>query len=119
MSTKRIVILGGGTGGTMVANRLRRRFDSHEAEIHVIDRDDRHVYQPGLLFVPFGMTSPDEITRQRRRQLRHGIVFHQQEVREVRRDRNERRPRRPTASSPTTCSSSRPARGCSPRRRRA
>jgi sulfide:quinone oxidoreductase len=89
MSTKRIVILGGGTGGTMVANRLRRRFDSHEVEIHVIDRDDRHIYQPGLLFVPFGMTSPDEITRQRRRQLRHGIVFHQQEVREVRRDRSD------------------------------
>jgi sulfide:quinone oxidoreductase len=89
MSTKRIVILGGGTGGTMVANRLRRRFDSNEVEIHVIDRDDRHIYQPGLLFVPFGMTSPDEITRQRRRQLRHGIVFHQQEVREVRRDRSD------------------------------
>ena len=48
-------ILGGGTGGTMVANRLRRRFDADEAEIHVVDRDDRHVYQPGLLFVPFGL----------------------------------------------------------------
>jgi sulfide:quinone oxidoreductase len=89
MSAKRIVILGGGTGGTMVANRLRRRFDSHEAEIHVVDRNDRHIYQPGLLFVPFGMLSPDEITRQRRRQLRPGIAFHEQEVREVRRDRND------------------------------
>ena len=39
----------------MVANRLRRRFDADEAEIHVVDRDDRHVYQPGLLFVPFGL----------------------------------------------------------------
>jgi sulfide:quinone oxidoreductase len=33
------VILGGGTGGTMTANRLRRRFDEDEAEIHVVDRD--------------------------------------------------------------------------------
>ena len=55
MARKQIVILGGGTGGTMTANRLRRRFDADEAEIHVVDRDDRHVYQPGLLFVPFGL----------------------------------------------------------------
>ena len=54
MNGTQIVVLGGGTGGTMAANRLRRRFDPDEAEIHVVDRDDRHVYQPGLLFVPFG-----------------------------------------------------------------
>lgn len=36
MARKQIVILGGGTGGTMTANRLRRRFDSDEAEIHVV-----------------------------------------------------------------------------------
>ena len=53
MSRKQIVILGGGTGGTMTANRLRRRFEADEAEIHAVDRDDQHVYQPGLLFVPF------------------------------------------------------------------
>jgi sulfide:quinone oxidoreductase len=78
--SKQIVILGGGTGGTMTANRLRRRFGEDEAEIHVVDRDDRHVYQPGLLFVPFGLASVDEIVRPRRRQLRDGIVFHEAEV---------------------------------------
>jgi sulfide:quinone oxidoreductase len=77
---KQIVILGGGTGGTMTANRLRRRLDAEEAEIHVVDRDDRHVYQPGLLFVPFGLTQIEEIVRPRRRQLRDGIVFHENEV---------------------------------------
>jgi sulfide:quinone oxidoreductase len=89
VSKKRIVILGAGTGGTMVANRLRRRFDGDEAEIHVVDRDDRHVYQPGLLFVPFGLASLDEIVRPRRRQLRGGIVFHETEVAWVELDRNE------------------------------
>jgi sulfide:quinone oxidoreductase len=88
MSRKRIVILGGGTGGTMTANRLRRRFDADEAEIHVVDRDDRHVYQPGLLFVPFGLAQPDEIVRPRRRQLRGGIAFHEQEVESVELDRD-------------------------------
>jgi sulfide:quinone oxidoreductase len=64
----------------MTANRLRRRFDVDEAEIHVVDRDDRHVYQPGLLFVPFGMAQVDEIVRPRRRQLRDGVVFHEREI---------------------------------------
>jgi sulfide:quinone oxidoreductase len=89
MSRKRIVILGGGTGGTMVANRLRRRFDEDEAEIHVVDRDDRHVYQPGLLFVPFGLADVTSIVRPRHRQLHHGIRFHLQDVDEVRLDRSE------------------------------
>jgi sulfide:quinone oxidoreductase len=89
VSKKQIVILGGGTGGTMTANRLRRRFDEDEAEIHVVDRDDRHVYQPGLLFVPFGLASLDEIVRPRRRQLRNGIVFHESEVAWVEPDRDE------------------------------
>jgi sulfide:quinone oxidoreductase len=89
VSRKQIVILGGGTGGTMTANRLRRRLDEDEAEIHVVDRDDRHVYQPGLLFVPFGLASLDEIVRPRRRQLRGDLVFHESEVAWVELDRNE------------------------------
>ncbi|MGZ4416021.1 MAG: type III sulfide quinone reductase, selenoprotein subtype [Gaiellaceae bacterium] len=80
---KQIVIIGGGTGGTMVANRLRRRFDEDDADIHVVDRDDRHVYQPGLLFVPFGLATVEEIVRPRHRQLHKGIEFHQDEVETV------------------------------------
>lgn len=70
----RIVILGAGTGGTLTANRLRRHYGD-AAEIVVVDRDDRHVYQPGLLFVPFGLADPETIVRSRREQLHHGIVF--------------------------------------------
>ena len=80
MARRQIVILGGGTGGTMTANRLRRSFNLDEAEIHVVDRDDRHVYQPGLLFVPFGLAKVDQIVRPRRRQLRGGIEFHESEI---------------------------------------
>src|SRR6266498_3761577 len=63
MARKQIVILGGGTGGTMTANRLRRRFDADEAEIHVVDLDNRHV--------------------------RNGIVFHENEVESVWIERDE------------------------------
>ena len=77
---KRIVILGGGTGGTLMANRLRKTYGQSEVEIAVVDRDDRHVYQPGLLFVPFGLADVDEIIRPRRRQLANGIAFHETEI---------------------------------------
>ena len=68
----RIVIVGGGTAGTLTANRLDRLYGDG-AEILVVDRDDRHVYQPGLLFVPFGTEEPEGIVRSRRRQLRAGV----------------------------------------------
>jgi sulfide:quinone oxidoreductase len=70
----RIVILGAGTGGTLTANRLRRLYGD-AAEIVVVDRDDRHVYQPALLFVPFGLADPEEIVRSRAAQLHDGIEF--------------------------------------------
>jgi sulfide:quinone oxidoreductase len=73
--TQRIVILGGGTGGTLTANRLRRLYSENEAEIMVVDQDDRHVYQPGLLFVPFALAHLEEIVRPRGRQLHRGISY--------------------------------------------
>ena len=78
--TRRVVILGGGTGGTLTANKLRRLYGSDQLAITVVDQDDRHVYQPGLLFVPFGMTHVEDIVRPRQRQLRRGIEFVQQAV---------------------------------------
>jgi len=79
--TKRILVLGAGTGGTIIANRLRRRLD--DVEIVVVDRDNRHVYQPGLLFVPFGLTHAEDIVRDRGRQLRDGIEYRNAEVEAV------------------------------------
>ena len=76
---QRIVILGGGTAGTLAANRLRREF-GHEVKITVVDRDDHHVYQPGLLFVPFAEGRLPRIVRSRARQLRWGVGYHQSEV---------------------------------------
>ncbi len=71
----RIVILGGGTGGTLSANRLRKAYGLDEASITVVDQNDSHVYQPGLLFIPFGLTHAEDIARPRGRQLHRGIDY--------------------------------------------
>jgi sulfide:quinone oxidoreductase len=75
LMAKRIVVLGGGTGGTLIANRLRRAYDDREVSVTVVDQDGAHVYQPGLLFVPFGLADAHEIVRPRERQLHPGITF--------------------------------------------
>ena len=77
---KQIVILGGGTGGTLSANRLRRMWPAEEMGITVVDETDGHVYQPGLLFVPFGLTHPEDLVRSRKRQLHGDIAYHQSAV---------------------------------------
>ena len=80
IAPKRLVILGGGTGGTLAANRLRREFENEELDIVVVDKDNDHIYQPGLLFVPFGLATAEEITRPRDAQLHSGIRFVQSAV---------------------------------------
>jgi sulfide:quinone oxidoreductase len=86
---KKIVILGGGTGGTLMANRLRKAYEHTEVAIAVVDKDDRHVYQPGLLFVPFGLAQTEEIVRPRHRQLHRGISFLESDIDRVALDDDE------------------------------
>lgn len=62
---KQLVILGAGTAGTMMANKLARTLPRAEWQITLVDRDDVHLYQPGLLFIPFGMYREQEIQRPR------------------------------------------------------
>jgi sulfide:quinone oxidoreductase len=87
--TTNVVVLGGGTGGTLAANRLRRLLPADEVAITVVDQDDRHVYQPGLLFVPFGLAHVEDLVRPRHRQLHDGIDFVRAPIDHVDVERNE------------------------------
>jgi sulfide:quinone oxidoreductase len=60
--TKNIVILGAGTAGTMMSNHLRRALKD-EWNITIIDQRTEHHYQPGYLFVPFGVYEPEDIVK--------------------------------------------------------
>jgi sulfide:quinone oxidoreductase len=61
---KKIVILGAGTAGTMMANHLRHELDKKEWDITIIDEREKHYYQPGYLFLPFDMYEPEEIVKE-------------------------------------------------------
>jgi sulfide:quinone oxidoreductase len=72
---RQLVILGSGTAGTMIANKLRHRLDRKEWNITVVDRDDEHHYQPGYLFLPFGGYSHEQVVRSRHSFLPDGVDF--------------------------------------------
>ena len=77
---RRILILGSGAGGTMVANKLRKNLSESEWQITIIDNDERHHYQPGWLFIPFGIYSPSDCVKPKREFIPEGIDFKLDEV---------------------------------------
>ncbi|GAB1448321.1 FAD/NAD(P)-binding oxidoreductase [Bacteroidota bacterium] len=60
---KRLVILGAGTAGTMMANHLHKSLNRPEWEITIIDEKEEHHYQPGYLFLPFDIYEPEDIVK--------------------------------------------------------
>lgn len=70
---RRLLVLGAGTAGTMVANKLRPRLGRDDWTITVVEQATGHPYQPGYLFVPFGIYDPDELVRPVRHQLAPGV----------------------------------------------
>src|SRR6266699_3920052 len=54
-----VLIVGGGVGGTIVANLLARSLSRQEAEITLIDSTGKHAYMPGWLYLPFNQLSAE------------------------------------------------------------
>ena len=69
---KRLLILGGGTAGTMVANRLVHELGP-DWKITVVDADETHYYQPGFLFIPFGIYDRGDVIKPKRDYLPSGV----------------------------------------------
>lgn len=80
---KHLLILGGGTAGTIMANNLRRRLPASEWHMTVVDRSDKHLYQPGLLFLPFGKYEESDIIRKTCDFIPEGVTFTQAEVDQI------------------------------------
>jgi sulfide:quinone oxidoreductase len=71
---KQLVILGAGTAGTMVANRLRRALGD-DWRITLVDQSETHYYQPGFLFIPFGIYSQRDVVKPERDFVPPGVEF--------------------------------------------
>ena len=71
---KRIVILGSGAAGTMCAAKLRREL-GRDWKITIIDNDEMHHYQPGWLFIPFGIYTADDCRKPKRDFIPKGVEF--------------------------------------------
>ena len=60
---KRLLILGGGTAGTIMANKMRKDLPRDEWDITIVDQFKTHYYQPGFLFIPFGMYKEKDVVK--------------------------------------------------------
>lgn len=60
---KNLVILGAGTGGTMMLNRLHKVLDKDNWKLNIVDNEKEHYYQPGFLFIPFGVYSKKDVVK--------------------------------------------------------
>jgi sulfide:quinone oxidoreductase len=63
---RRLVILGGGAGGTMMLNKLYDVLDKNEWQFTIVDEYETHYYQPGFLFIPFNIYTKKDVIRPKR-----------------------------------------------------
>lgn len=85
---KRLLVLGAGTAGTMVVNRLHRLLDRGEWQITVVDQDATHYYQPGFLFIPFGVYQKQDVIKRKQEFIPHGVELIQQAIEVIDADQN-------------------------------
>jgi sulfide:quinone oxidoreductase len=78
-SRRRILILGGGSGGLVAATQLGRTLGA-EHEVTLVDRRTEHVYMPALLFLMVGERRPDDVTRKLKALERRNVRVLQAEI---------------------------------------
>jgi len=86
---KRILILGAGTAGTMMANHLRRRLSENDWTIQIVDEREEHYYQPGFLFMPFGIYDEKDVVRPQQKFIRKGVQRVQGKIEQIAPDQTE------------------------------
>ena len=72
---KKILIIGAGTAGTMMAVHLSRKLNRKEWIITILDKDENHYYQPGYLFIPFGIYTKKDVIRKGAKYIPAGVEY--------------------------------------------
>ncbi len=85
---KNLVILGAGTAGTIMANKLSAALDKTEWQITVVDQEEIHYYQPGFLFIPFGIYTREDVIKPKRDYLPPDVNLIMSKIEVIEPDRN-------------------------------
>ncbi len=85
---KKLLILGAGTAGTMVANKLSHVLSRDEWKITIVDRDETHYYQPGFLFIPFGIYGENDVIKPKRDFIPPGVEMILSDIELIEPDQN-------------------------------
>lgn len=86
---KKILILGAGTAGTMMANHLNGKVDKNEWSITIVDQYAKHYYQPGFLFIPFDIYSEHDVIKQKKQFIPNGVEYIQAPVELIEAEKNQ------------------------------
>ena len=85
---KKVLILGAGTAGTMVANKLNHVLDPDQWKITIVDQEETHYYQPGFLFIPFGVYTKKDVIKPRRNYIPPGVELIISKIELIEADKN-------------------------------
>jgi len=85
---KKLVILGAGTAGTMMLNKLHNVLDKNEWQITIVDQHETHYYQPGFLFIPFDIYSCKDVIKPKRDFFPAGVNVIQSEIDKIEPEKN-------------------------------
>lgn len=86
---KKLLILGAGTGGTIMANKLAPALDKNEWQITIVDQDEKHYYQPGFLFIPFGIYTREDVVKSKRDFFPPGVEIIMSPIEKIVPDKNK------------------------------
>ena len=85
---KKLLILGAGTAGTMLANKLSHELDLDDWRITIVDQDEVHYYQPGFLFIPFGIYGENDVKKPKRDYIPTGVEMILSEIELIEPEKN-------------------------------
>ena len=85
---RKLLVLGAGTAGTMVVNKMVHHLDPEEWKITIVDQDTTHYYQPGFLFIPFGMYGRNDVIKPKRDYIPGGVEMITSEIEVIEPDNN-------------------------------
>jgi sulfide:quinone oxidoreductase len=86
---KKLLILGAGTAGTMMANKMRKILSRSDWEITIVDQFKTHYYQPGFLFIPFGIYSEKDVIKPKNDFFPVGVNVIYSEIQKVEGENNQ------------------------------